>query len=153
SLATVTAGANGGFPKTSVQVPANYDFGLTAVTGTGQTSGTSATAPLYVTGSWPEFGHDPQRTSDQPNDRALSIAGTPGRASRLNPYFVYSAAAPIDSSPAVTDQMAFAGDASGTLSAVRTTTGGLAWTATPGGTITSSQAVDSSAGLVVVGSS
>src|SRR5262249_6112094 len=91
--------------------------------------------------------------SDQPNDRVLSIEVTPGRAYRLNPYFVYSAASPIDSSPAVTDQMAFAGDASGTLSAVRTTTGGLAWTATPGGTITSSPAVDSSAGLVVVGSS
>jgi outer membrane protein assembly factor BamB len=153
NLATVTAGANGGFPKTSVKVPAIYDFGLTAVTGTGMTSGTSATAPLYVTGPWPEFGHDPQRTSDQPNDRVLTIEVTPGRQYRLNPYFVYSAPAPIDSSPSVADQMAFAGDGSGTLSAVHITTGGLAWAASPGGTITSSPAVDSAAGLVVVGSS
>jgi outer membrane protein assembly factor BamB len=153
SLAAVTAGAKGGFPKTPVQIPATYDFGLSAVTGTGQTSGSSATAPLYVTGPWSEFGHDPQRTSDQPNDRVLSIEVTPGKNYRLNPYFVYSAAAPIDSSPAVVDQMAFAGDGSGTLSAVRITTGGLAWSASPGGTVTSSPAVDSAAGLVVVGSS
>jgi outer membrane protein assembly factor BamB len=153
SLATVTAGAKGGFPKTSVQIPATYDFGLTAVTGAGQTSGSSATAPLYVTGPWSEFGHDPQRTSDQPNDRVLSIEVTPGKNYRLSPYFVYSAAAPIDSSPAVVDQMAFAGDGSGTLSAVHIATGGLAWSASPGGTITSSPAVDSAARLVVVGSS
>jgi outer membrane protein assembly factor BamB len=153
SLATVTTGAKGGFPKTTVQIPATYDFGLTAVTGTGQSSGKSATAPLYVTGPWSEFGHDAQRTSDQPNDRVLSIEVTPGKQFRLSPYFVYSAAAPIDSSPAVVDQMAFAGDGSGTLSAVHTTTGGLAWSASPGGTITSSPAVDSAAKLVVVGSS
>jgi len=153
SLATVTAGAQGGFPKTAVQIPATYDFGLTVITGTGQTSGSSATAPLYVTGPWSEFGHDPQRTSDQPNDRVLSIEVTPGKQYRLNPYFVYSAPAPIDSSPAVVDQMAFAGDGSGTLSAVHITTGGLAWSASPGGTITSSPAVDSAAALVVVGSS
>ncbi len=152
-LATVTAGVNGGFPKTPVHIPAAYDFGLTAVTGTGQTSGSSATAPLYVTGPWSEFGHDPQRTSDQPNDRVLSIEVTPGKQYRLNPYFVYSAAAPIDSTPAVADQMAFAGDGSGILSAVRITTGALAWSASPGGTVTSSPAVDSAAGLVVVGSS
>jgi outer membrane protein assembly factor BamB len=153
ALATVTAGVNGGFPKSPVQIPATYDFGLTAVTGAGQTSGRSATAPLYVTGPWSEFGHDPQRTSDQPNDRVLSIEVTPGKQYRLNPYFVYSAAAPIDSTPAVVDQMAFAGDGSGTLSAVHITTGALAWSATPGGTISSSPAVDSAAKLVVVGSS
>jgi outer membrane protein assembly factor BamB len=153
SLATVTAGANGGFPKTSVQIPSTYDYGLTAVTGTGQTSDNSATATLYVTGPWPEFGHDPQRSSNEPNDRALTIEVTPGRQYRLNPYFVYSAGAPIDSSPSVADQLAFAGDGSGTLSAVHITTGGLAWAASPGGAITSSPAVDSAAGLVVVGSS
>jgi outer membrane protein assembly factor BamB len=86
------------------------------------------------------------------NDRVLTIEVTPGREYRLNPYFVYSAAAPIDSSPAVVDQMGFAGDGSGTLSADRVTTGGRAWSASPGGTITSSPAVDSAAGLVVVGS-
>jgi outer membrane protein assembly factor BamB len=153
TLATVTAGANGGFTKTPVKIPAAYDFGLTSVTGTGQASGKSATAPLYVTGAWPEFGHDPQRTSDQPNDRVLTIEVTPGREYRLNPYFVYSASAPIDSSAAVANQLAFIGDNSGTLSAVRITTGGLAWSASPGGTITSSPAVDPVSGLVIVGSS
>src|SRR5262245_52278053 len=153
SLATVTAGIHGGFPKTPVRIPAVYDFGLTAVIGAGQASGKSATAPLYITGPWSEFGHDPQRTSDQPNDRVLSIEVTPGKQYRLNPYFVYSAAAPIDSSPAVADQMAFVGDGSGTLTAVHITTGATAWSATPGGTINSSPAVDSAAKLVVVGSS
>ncbi len=151
-LATVTAGPNGGFARTRVQVPSTFDFGLTVVTATGTASGRSATAPLYITGAWSMLGHDTERTSDQPNDHVLSEEVTPGKLYRMSPYFVYSAAAPIDSSPAVADQLAFVGDNSGTLSALHIGTGGLAWSATVGGAVSSSPAVDTASRLVVVGS-
>src|SRR5262249_31836284 len=95
----------------------------------------------------------PGRTSDQPNDRVLAEEVTPGKQYRMVPYFVYSAGAPIDSTPAVANQRAFVGDTSGTLSAVHITTGALAWSAAVGGAVDSSPAVDPAAGLVVVGSS
>ena len=152
SLATATAGSGGGFSRKPVPVPATYDFGLSAITAAGASSGRSATAALYVTGPWPEAGHDPGRTSDQPNDRVLSEEVTPGKQYRMKPFWVFSASAPIDSSPAVASQLAFAGDTSGTLTAVHILTGAQAWSASPGGAVDSSPAVDPAAGLVVAGS-
>jgi outer membrane protein assembly factor BamB len=152
-LATVIAGSAGGFPRKPVPLPAIYDFGLTGITATGLASGRATTAPLYITGPWAELGHDPERTSDQPNDRVLAEEVTPGKQYRMTPYFVYSAAAPIDSTPAVANQRAFVGDTSGTLSAVHILTGAPAWSAAVGGAVDSSPAVDPAAGLVVVGSS
>ncbi len=152
-LATATAGSGGGFARKRIAVPAGYDFGLSAITATGASSGRLATAPLYVTGPWSQAGHDPGRTSDEPNDRVLSIEVTPGKQYRMQPYWAYSAGAPIDSSPAVANQLAFAGDTAGTLTAVHILTGALAWTASLGGAVDSSPAVDPAAGLVVAGSS
>jgi outer membrane protein assembly factor BamB len=153
SLATVTTRADGSFPGTAVLVPGTYPYGLTAVTATGQRSGRSAAAPLNITGPWPQLGYDPGRTANQPFDHVLSEEVTPGKKYRMMPYWVYSASASIQSSPAVSDGRAFVGDESGTLSAISIATGGLAWSATTGGAIDSSPAVDRAAGLVVVGSS
>ncbi len=152
-LATVTATSGGGFAGKKVGVPSGYDFGLSAVTAAGLSSGRSVTAPLYVTGPWPEAGHDPARTGDEPNDQVLSEEVTPGKPYRMRPYFVYSAAAAINSNPAVASQLAFAGDTSGTLSAVHILTGALAWSASVGGAVDSSPAVDTATRLVVAGSS
>jgi len=152
-LTTVTAGSAGSFPRKPVPLPATYDFGLTSVTATGLASGRATTAPLYITGPWPELGHDPERTSNQTNDRVLSEEVTPGKQYRMMPYWVYSAAAPIDSSPAVANQRAFIGDTSGKLSAIHIATGAVAWSAPVGGAVDSSPAVDPAASLVVVGSS
>lgn len=152
-LATVTARADGSFAKTEVHIPPSFPYGLTAVTATGQRSGRSATAPVNITGPWSELGFDPQRTADQPFDHVLSEEVTPGKQYRMMPYWVYSASAPIQSSPAVSDGRAFAGDHGGTLSAVSLLTGGLAWSVAVGGAVDSSPAVDRAAGLVIVGSS
>ncbi|HWG64792.1 MAG TPA: PQQ-binding-like beta-propeller repeat protein [Streptosporangiaceae bacterium] len=152
TLATVTAKTNGSIPSTRIRVPSAFPFGPTAVTATGQTSGKAATAPLDVASEWPQFGHDPQRTDYLPNDNVLSQEVTPGKIYRLQPYWAYSMSAPIHSTPAVADGFAFVGDDSGAVTAVKLSTGGLAWSATTGGALDSSPAVDSSAGLVVVGS-
>jgi outer membrane protein assembly factor BamB len=152
-LGTVTAKADGSFPGKAVLIPVGFDYGLTAVTATGGRSGRSATAPLDVTGPWSQLGYDPQRTADQPFDHVLSQEVTPGKQYRMMPYWVYSASAPIGASPAVANGLAFTGDQSGTVSAVRIATGALAWSAAAGGSVQSSPAVDHAAGLVVVGSS
>ena len=151
-LAVVTAGANGGFSKHAVTVSTSFAFGPTEVTATGQHSGRIAATPVYITGPWAEFGHDPQRTSNEPFDRVLSEEETPGKQYRMMPNWVYSAPAAVDSSPAVADGKVFFGDQSGVLSAVNLNTGALAWSATAGGAISSSPAVDGSARLVVAGS-
>jgi len=152
-LATVTARADGSFAGALVQIPPSFAYGLAALTAKGTRSGRSATAPVTITGPWSQLGYDPQRTADQPFDHVLSEEVTPGKQYRMVPYWVYSASAPIEGSPAVADGRAFAGDHGGTLSAVDLVTGGLAWSATVGGSVDSSPAVDQAAGLVVVGSS
>ncbi len=152
-LLVVTAGSKGGFARRAVTVPSGFAFGPTEVTATGQRTGRIAATPVYVTGPWAEFGHDPQRTSDEPFDRVLSEEVTPGKPYRMMPNWVYSAPGAIGSSPAVADGKAFFGDQSGVLSAVNLNTGALAWSATAGGAIGSSPAVDGSARLVVAGSS
>jgi len=152
-LATATARADGSFGPRSVTVPPGYAYGLTALIAKGRRSGRSSTAPLDVTGPWSQLGYGPQRTADQPFDRVLSEEVTPGKQFRMMPYWVYSAPASIQSSPAVADGLAFAGDQSGRLSAVRIATGALAWSASVGGTVGSSPAVDRADGVVVVGSS
>ena len=152
-LGTVTARADGSFGGAMVAIPPSFAYGLTALTATGTRSGRSATAPVTVTGPWSQLGYDPQRTADQPLDHVLSEEVTPGKQYRMMPYWVYSASAPIEGSPAVAGGRAFAGDHGGTLSAVDLVTGGLAWSAAVGGPVDSSPAVDLAAGLVVVGSS
>jgi outer membrane protein assembly factor BamB len=153
ALATVTAHADGSLPGVHVRVPVGYPYGLTALIAKGQRSGRIAAAPLDVTGPWSQLGYDPQRTADQPFDHVLSEEVTPGKAYRMMPYWVYSAPAAIETSPAVADGLAFAGDQSGTISAVRIANGALAWSAAAGGIVTGSPAVDRGAGLVVAGSS
>lgn len=151
-LATVTAASDGSIPSTRIRVPSSFPFGPSVVIAAGVSSGLSATAPLYITSPWPEFGHDPQRTDYQPNDNVLSQEVTPGKQYRLIPYWAYSGPAAIRSSPAVADGLAFTGDDSGAVYAVTVATGGLAWSAATGGAVDSSPAVDSGARLVIVGS-
>ncbi len=152
-LSVVTAGSKGGFAKAAVTVPPSFAYGPTEVTAKGLRSGRVAATPVYITGPWAEFGHDAQRTSDQPFDHVLSEEVTPGKPYRMMPYWVYSASAAVNTSPAVADGKVFFGDQSGGLSAVNLNTGGLAWSATAGGAIESSPAVDGAARLVVAGSS
>jgi outer membrane protein assembly factor BamB len=152
-LATVTAHADGSLPRVRVRVPDRYPYGLTALTARGQRSGRIAAAPLDVTAPWSQLGYDPQRTADQPFDHVLSEEVTPGKAYRMMPNWVYSASAAIMSAPTVADGLAFAGDQSGTISAVHIATGALAWSAAAGGAVASSPAVDRGSGLVVAGSS
>jgi outer membrane protein assembly factor BamB len=151
-LATATATSSGSISKVKVQVPRAYPVGPSGITATGETSGRAATAELDVAMSWPELSDNPDRTSDQTNDAFLGIEFDPDKALRLVPATVYETGAPVNSSPAVNNLVAYVGNNAGDVDAVSTTTGTLVWQAKTGGAVDSSPAVDPEAGLVVVGS-
>jgi outer membrane protein assembly factor BamB len=151
-LATATASSSGSFSKVSVTVPHAYPVGLAGITATGETSGRSATAAVDVEMSWPTLGDNPDRTSDQANDAFLGTEYDPTKNYRLVPSTVYETGAPVNSSPAVYNLVAYVGNNAGDVDAVSTTTGDLVWQAKTGGAVDSSPSLDVPAGLVVVGS-
>jgi outer membrane protein assembly factor BamB len=151
-LTTVTATSKGSLPSTRATVPSDFPTGVSGITGTGETSGLAATARLYVSTSWTELGHDPGRTGYQPNDVALSHVETPGESYAMAASVTFDTGAPISSSPAVSDLVAYVGNNAGDVEAISTTSGTAIWTATTGGAVKSSPAIDPQAGLVVVGS-
>lgn len=152
ALATVTASSKGALPSTRVTVPKSYPVGLSAITATGETSGLAATAPVYVAMAWSELGANPARTGYQPNDLGLSQEETPGETYRLKAAVVYDTGAPVRSSPAVANQVAYVGNDAGDVEAISTTIGASVWQATTGGPVDSSPAIDPKADLVIVGS-
>lgn len=153
ALATTTATSSGSFSSVTVPLPRAYPVGLSGVTATGQTSGRAATAALYVDTSWPELGDNPDRTADQPNDAVLGQEVDPSKPLRLVPGMVVQTGAPVRSSPAVSNLVAYVGNDAGDVDAISTTTGGLLWQAKTGGPVHSSPVIDPNAGLVIVGSS
>lgn len=152
TLATTAATSSGALPRTPVQVPTTALYGTSALTADGQTSGSAATAALYVTSPWTGLGGDPTRSGYLPNDTVLARVVVPDQIYRMRPNVVYDTSAPIRSSPAVANHIAYVGNDAGDLDAVRTTTGALVWRATTGGPIQSSPVLDPGKNVVIVGS-
>jgi outer membrane protein assembly factor BamB len=151
-LTTVTATSKGNLPTTQAVIPATFPVGISGITATGETSGLAATDPIYMTMNWSELGGNASRTGYQPNDLILSHEESPGETYRMGANVTFDTGAPIDSSPAVSDLVAYVGNTAGDVEAVSTTTGMSIWTAKTGGPVDSSPAIDPSAHLVIVGS-
>ncbi len=152
-LANVTTGSSGAFATTLIQLPPRFPYGLTALTAVGEHSGLEATAGVYVTSPWTQLGENPARTSALPNDVVLSSEEVPDKIYRMVPSFVLDSGAPIASSPAVANKVAYFGTTTGLVEAVSTDTGRLAWEATTSGAVNSSPYLDLAGGRLVVGSS
>jgi outer membrane protein assembly factor BamB len=150
-LAAVTATSTGTFSAT-VKVPTSTPYGTSGVDARGLTSGREATAPLYVTSPWPQLGAGSTRSGFLPYDTVLNRVEVPDMIYRMKTSAEYNTGAAIESSVAVADKVAYAGNDAGKLVAIHTVTGALAWQATTGAAITSSPALDISRSLVVVGS-
>jgi outer membrane protein assembly factor BamB len=151
-LATTVATATGTLHNTKVGVPSNIPYGTSALDASGQASGREATAALDVTSPWTQFGGDPTRSGYLRNDTVLSRVEVPDKIYRMKPSAVHDTGAPIRSSPAVANNVAYVGNDAGDLEAIDATTGALAWSATTGGAIRSSPALDLVKKLVIVGS-
>lgn len=152
-LATATASSSGSLPSTRLAIPKGYLVGLAGLTATGETSGKSAVAPLDVAMSWAQAGENSGRTAYQANDNFLGQEETPGKQYRMEPTVKFNTGAPVDSSPAVSNLVAYVGNTAGDVDAVSTVTGARLWEATTGGAVNSSPLVDpAGTGLVIVGS-
>lgn len=152
TLATPAATATGTLRATKVRVPSSTPYGISALKARGLTSGREATAPLYVTSPWTQFGADPARSGYLPNDTVLQRVEVPDKIYRMKPSAVHDTGAPVRSSPAVANKVAYVGNDAGDLVAVHTTTGALAWQAKTGGPVRSSPALDTGKKIVIVGS-
>jgi len=148
-VAKAVAGQTGYVPPTPVVVPANAPFGPTALTLTGRKSQKSASATLIVTNQWTQFGYNALRTSQEPHDTVIAHTIFVG-GSLLNVFWMYPSGAPINTSPAIVDGIAYFGNDKGVLSAVRTISGSPAWTYTipSKAAIRSSAAVDPSGQII-----
>lgn len=151
TLATTTATSTGALPSTQVQVPTTTPYGTSALSADGS-SGSAAATALYVTSPWPGLGGSPTRSGYLANDTVLARVVVPDWIYRMKPNVVYDTSAPIRSSPAVVNHIAYVGNDAGQLDAVSTTTGALIWQATTGGPIQSSPIVGPGKNLVIVGS-
>ncbi len=153
ALATATTTAAGAWQAT-VTVPASSPFGLTSVTGTGQSSGDTATAGVTVANKWTQFGYDSGHDGYEPNDPLIYDSIAAGNGTYLNPAWSYQSAAAVTAAPAVANNVAYDADADGNLTAVDVHNGAPLWTWTLSSkaALTGAPAVDPAASLVFVGS-
>jgi outer membrane protein assembly factor BamB len=149
TVATATVGATGNVPQTKIQVPSTASFGPTSLTVTGNTSGKAASTTVFVSNQWMQYGYSSLKTAMEPNDYVIAHTIFAG-ASIMNVDWKYSAGGAINDSPAILDGIAYFGDDSGTLNAVRTSAGSPVWTykIPSGQPIRSSPAIDENGNII-----
>ena len=152
TIKSVKANKSGAFGPTTVQIPGSAGFGQTSLTATGQTSGKSSTASVYIANNWTQFGHDSERTSSEPHDQVIAQSIDAGNNTVLSESWYYQAGAPVNTSPAIFNGISYFGNDTGTLTALVDNTGAPAWSYTlpSSAVIRSSPAVDS-AGSILFG--
>jgi outer membrane protein assembly factor BamB len=151
TLATATAGSNGMIPNTTLKVPASTQFGLSAVTATGETTHKATSAAVDISNLWTQLGYDAARTGYEPNDPVLGNLLQSTKNGYLSPAWTFATGAAVDTSPAVAVGAAYVANTAGSISAVDTVAGAALWTYTlpSGAAIHGSPAVGN--GDVVVG--
>jgi outer membrane protein assembly factor BamB len=130
TVATATVGTTGNIPQTMIAVPISAQFGPTSLMATGQTSGKQSSATVNISNAWTQFGYSPSRVSDEPNDPVIAQSIDVGIGTVLGTSWVYATGAPVNTSPAVVAGVAYVGNDAGTLLAVNTSSGALAWSYT-----------------------
>jgi outer membrane protein assembly factor BamB len=148
TLATPTADGTGSFVA-NVVIPTTAPFGLSALVGTGQTSGLSSSAAIDVLNQWAGLGDTALHQGYATNDLTWDQHIVGNHSQFITQAWSYASGAPITTSTAVVGDVAYFANSAGTVSAVNVQTGQALWTTTPGGPLDSSPAV--AAGLVVLG--
>ena len=140
AVASANATSSGRLPSTNFTVPTSLAFGPTSLVAVGHTSGTSTSTPIYVTNSWGESRAGNTRTGSEPNDSVLADHLSISSSTFLTQAWSFTSGAPIETSPAVVDAVAYLADNSGGVYAVSVRTGMQLWMHQVAG----SAAVDSS---------
>jgi outer membrane protein assembly factor BamB len=153
TLTTATASRSGKLTASSLNLPSNSPFGVASVIATGETSGRTTSAALYITNTWAQDGDTPTREAGETHDFVLNSVITPGHGVFIKLAWSLDAGSAVNTSPAIVDGMAYAGDDAGDLIATDIHNGAVLWTwDTPSGAaIEGSPAVDPATGLVFVG--
>lgn len=146
-----TASPSGTVGPAVFDVPLASAFGTTPVTATGGTSGAVATAALDVANAWTQAGHDASRTGFEAHDDAFHAIVHIGPNLYLKQAWYAAAGAPVETSPAIVNGLAYFGNDAGTMRAVATQNSVPVWSYTvpSGAAIRSSPAIDS--GLAIFG--
>jgi outer membrane protein assembly factor BamB len=152
TVATTTTTATGRIPRTKVVIPMSAVFGQTSLKATGKRSRT-ATAAITIANNWDEVGYGPSHTGFEPADNTFYNHITPGDDIFLDTAWRYQFGAPIDTAPAVADEVAYEGNTTGQLVAIDVHNGAPLWTWSlpSGAAIDGDPAVDPFKGLVFVG--
>jgi outer membrane protein assembly factor BamB len=151
TLLTVTTTSTGTIKKSQIVVPAAIPFGPNTVTATGSPSGKVGSTQLYVSNDSPQLGYVATRTGFEAHDTVLTTHQATTRTNMLNLVWTFSAGGATDSTPAISQGVAYLGDEAGDVYAVNITTGVPVpgWSAHVPAAVESSPAVD--AGRVIFG--
>jgi outer membrane protein assembly factor BamB len=151
ALGSTKTTTSGSFTVSSVKLPNKVGFGPTTLVATGQTSGRTGSASIYISNNWSQYGYGPTRTSFEPNDGVIAQHVIITAHSFLVQAWDYPTTGPIASSPAVSAGVAYVDNNAGAVTAVNVLTGAPVWTTLLGATnvLDSSPAVDG--GLVILG--
>lgn len=153
TLVSITATAKGNIAGTKVKIPSNAVFGQTSLTARGTTSLRSATAAVTVGNSWDQAGYNAGHSGFEPNDGVLYDLVHPGGNIFVDLAWHYQSGAPVDTSPAVVDGVAYVANTAGQLIAIDVHNGAPIWTwqLPSGRAIVGSPAADPAHRLVMVG--
>lgn len=141
-LASTRAGSAGGF-SLSVVIPATAAFGLSALTATGGSSGSSSSATVDISNQWQSAGDGSLHQGYEPNDLTWDqhIVGSHGEF--LTEAWSYPSGGEILSAPVVVDDVAYFANDAGTITALDVQNSQPIWTYAAGSAVDSSMAVAS----------
>jgi outer membrane protein assembly factor BamB len=148
TLATATATSQGKISG-AVVIPKTDVFGVSALVATGATSGRSASAAVDISNQWQSSGSGSLHTGYAPNDLTWDLHIVGSQTQFLTQAWSYPSGSPIDTSPAVVQDVAYFADTAGTLTALDVQNSTPIWTHSAGSKVDSSVAVAS--GLVIFG--
>jgi outer membrane protein assembly factor BamB len=143
-VGTATTTADGDLLSTSVTVPADSGFGPGDIVATGRTSGRTADAAIYVSNEWTQAGYDSSHSAMEPDDSRLLHFVAPGPPTFLTNAWTLMLTAPVRTSPAVVQDVAYVGDVSGTVTAIDVRSGEPLWSTVEPNAIDSAPAVSDS---------
>jgi outer membrane protein assembly factor BamB len=138
--------SSSGAVSATLTMPSQIPFGTAALAATGAKSHTTAVVPIDIANAWLQAGNGPTHAGYEPNDAVFSDVIWPGGNYYLDMAWYYTAADPVESSPAVYQDAVYFGNDSGTFAAVGTGDAAPLWTVKipSGAPIRSSPAIDPS---------
>jgi outer membrane protein assembly factor BamB len=148
TLLTAKAGGLGNV-SASVPVPPTAGFGLSSLTATGGTSGKATTAVIEVSNEWVEAGYSSLHGGSEPNDLTWLHHFVGSHSQYVTQAWSYDSGAAALDQPAIVDDVAYFGDAAGTVTALDVRNSEPLWTYSAGSAVDGTPAVTS--GLVIFG--